>query len=88
MLLNHIGCAVFRVATGLLTFRDLYTSLMSGYLRGAESAFNRSDRNAEQHSAHISLTQLLKTNTDSEFAYKMLDRWEHDRGITINFLRP
>ena len=61
---------------------------MPADLRGAESAFNRSGRNAEQHSTHTALPQLLKTDNGSEFARKMLDRWVYERGIRIDFSRP
>lgn len=58
---------------------------MPGDLRGAESAFNRSGRHAEQHSAQTSFTSVAENRYGSEFAGKLLDRWEYEKGIRIDF---
>lgn len=52
------------------------------------SASDRSDRDAEQHSAQRPLPQFLKTDNGSEFAGKMLDKWVYERGSRIDFSRP
>ena len=61
---------------------------MPGDLRGAESAFKRNGRNAEQYSAQTYFTPVVKTDNGTEFAGEMLDRCVYEREFRIDFSRP
>ncbi|HBC8114612.1 TPA: IS3 family transposase [Raoultella planticola] len=72
----------------LLTVIDLYTRECLGICVGPNLRSTEVAEMLNTITLRRPLPQLLKTDNDSEFAGKMLDKWVYERGSRIDFSRP
>ena len=72
----------------LLTVIDLYTRECLGICVGQNLRSRKVAEMLNTIALKRPLPKLLKTDNDSVFAGKMLDKWVYERGILIDFSRP